>query len=372
MIKNLLQSIIQFFFAEKVNGVRFSFGSLLPHIHDERDFRYESLGATAGYQPKHTVWEIPTEFVKNQGTLNTCTFNSLTAQREVTEKVELSVRSIVAYARKNGLLSGNGFSSLRNTQQIAKDFGIAENSALVNILMDWESYSSPSLLTPSVIASAALHKDKTYFSVTTKEEIFKALDDGNKIQVGTDWYSKYNMGGGLTAPWVLPWKRGVNVGGHSWALKGYDMQKQLLKCQQSFGIEWGDSGCFYIRFQDWFASGCVGYVAVDMDQQTQMSLMASYEGKQIKSANSPNIYFVQVGLKRKFPDEITFYGFGDKFNPQGTFQLVSQSVVDMFPESSPMTIQESPYWNKLKDHWDTVKVTKLPDSLSMIELLIKT
>lgn len=370
-LSTIISYIVRFLFKETVNGNRIPLGGLLPHVEDERDFLYSMLGVSVAYQPKHIVWEIPTVSVKDQQTLNTCAWNSATAQAEIDEKVQLSVRGLVCNGRKTNSLSGNGFTTLRATQECAKSFGFIEEKLLPNVITDWETYSNYNQITPAMVQNASTHKSKSSFIVSSKNDVLKALDDGRVVQTGFTWYSKYNMGGGLTAPWILPWRQGFEIGGHSVLIVGYDISKQLLKFQNSFGPDWGDKGCFYVRFQDFFPEFNVGYVRVDMDKTAQEALMASYEGKCIKCEQSPSIFLVKQGKKCHFPDEITFYGYGDHFNPNGTYSLIAQSVINLFPDGETVTIQDSPYWSILSSKWDQIKAMPVADALSTIQFLLK-
>ena len=347
-------------------------GGLLPHTEDERDYEYHQLGGIfGGYTPKNEVLELPEYSTKNQGRFNDCTFNALAVQREITEKVPLSVKSVVCYARKQGYLTGDGYSDLRSGQKTALEFGLAEESLLPDVKSDWDSYSAETQLTDAIRANANTHRTKAFFKVTTKDEFLKALDDGYAIHCGMDWFTGYNMGGGLTAPWILPWAKGIGVGGHAICCVGYDLKKQLLKFKNSYGPDWGDRGHFYVRFQDWFGSNWPGYVGVDMDEDTFAQFLKSYEGKHVKSASSPVIYLIENGKKRAFPNEATFYAFGGVLGEKQTWQLVSQSLLDQTPNGEVMDIAQSPYWPALKSSWHVIQWLQFPGNFKLISDKIK-
>lgn len=360
-------------FRETIDGKNYEVSGLLPHVEDERDFLFQDLGGIFDYKPLHDVHEIKTLSVKDQGTLNTCVWNSYTAAREVDEGVILSPRSIVQFAANYGYLRGNGFSSIREGQEVGQKFGIAEERLYPNLMLDWQSYSRFNL-TNAVCENALSHRAKSYFWAKTKSEILKALDENRPIHTGTDWYSSYNMSGGLRAPFTLPWRRGVKIGGHAFIMVGYDLRpgRGVFKFQNSFGKGYGDEGCFYVRIDDWLRDQIPGAVAVDLDTDTLKDFLARYEGKDVRTANSSTIYRIEGGQKRPYPDEVTFYAWGGRFGEkEKTFEFISGSLLDRVPSGSPLEPFQSPHWPRLSEHWEKIRWMKSPDNTSFIQLLLQ-
>lgn len=308
-----------------LNGHR---GGLLPHKEDERDLQFGSLFGFLAYQPKHEVFELPTISIKSQNPFNTCVWNSAVAQKEVDEKVPLSVKFFVDAAKAKGRLWGNGFAYLRDAQITLCDTGVCEEALCPDVKTSWDTYSSNQSLSYTNSANATLHKSSRYFAVRTKDEILKALDDGHAVQTGFMWFSGYNNAG--SAPLVIG--SGRQVGGHAVLLKGYDMKKGLFKFQNSFGKDYGDNGHFYVRMGDWLKLGTTGYVSVDIDNA---SLFAIYEGKDVKSDTSPAIFRVENGMKRVYPNEKIFFKYGGKFNPK-TWVPIANSILNSIPDGQPM------------------------------------
>lgn len=304
---------------------------------DERDYLYsvvrdeETIGAV--YVPKNERKVIKTVSVKDQRPYNTCCFASATAQKEVDEGVELSLRSLVAYARKTGYITGNGYSSLRNSQLALINFGVAEAKLLEEApKTSWEKYSAHyEALSSKVLDSAKSHKAKSTLLLTTQSDWFHALDNDRVIQTGCVWYTTYNK---LSPPYVLPIGTGVSVGGHAYICIGYDLGKKVFIMQNSFGDTWGDNGRFYVRFSD-FKSLYQGRLTVD--EPVIEKVASSYEGKDIKSASDPKIYRVKDGKKHWYPDEKTFFSWGGRFGSDKTWILVSDSVMKAIPEGNRMS-----------------------------------
>ena len=325
----MLQALKSALFSEIHDGKKYFIGGLEDHVEDERDFSFTDLGGWFTYDPKHDVHEIKTISVKDQHPLNTCVYNSLTTQKEADEGVVLSPRSVIRWAYNQGYIRGNGFSTLREGQKAAQKFGIAENSIFPNVITDWWSYARGGV-SANVKENANAHRSESYFSVRSKNEVLKALDENRIIHTGTSWYSGYNARGGFKAPWVLQWGRGYRVGGHAYCIIGYDIPRGLLKMQNSFGDSWGDKGCFYVRMADWFRSSPVGYVSVDLDEpETLEKFIASHEGKNVKANEDSTIYLIQGGKKRPY---INAEAFLSKFLTfDRTYQTVSKKLLDIIP-----------------------------------------
>lgn len=339
MLHFLLGWLYKIFFKEQVNGLKVAISGLLDHVNDARDFKYSALGGGSGYVPRFTKFELPIVSIKNQTPNNTCVFQSYAVCREHEEGVALSARSLVAYANKKGYIKGNGLSSIRLGQQAGREFGIAQESLAPEENTRWEDYKNLPL-SMAVANDAAKHKPKNTFWVKTKDEWLKALDDGHSIHTGFDWYSSYNMTGGLKSPWILPWRKGYKVGGHAVRCMGYDIPGQLFIFQNSFGPDWGDGGKFYVRMSDILKEGITGAVSVSLERNQLQAFLASHEGQNIKSYQSPIIYRVENGKKRPFPDEATYFAHGGILNGDGTgnYQDVAQSVVSLIPDGEPMTV----------------------------------
>lgn len=307
------------------------YGGLLPHVEDERDFKFSDVFGIASYQPKHTTWELPVISIKNQEAFNTCVWNSATAQKEAQEGVPLSVKYFVAAARKKGLLWGNGYAYLRSAQQLLCDTGVCEEAMLPDVKTSWDSYSDPAQVTYDRSINAAAHRSTRYFLVKTKDDFLKALDDGYSIQTGLTWFTGYRKEN-LAGDFTLKIGSGSAIGGHAVRCIGYNITKGTLKFQNSFGPDWGDRGCFYVKMSDWFRMGSAGYVTVDIDNS---QIIASYNGKDVKG-DGPAIYRIEGGKKRVYPNEATFYKYGGKFGANKTWVAISNSLLNSIPVGDPM------------------------------------
>lgn len=232
---------------------------LLPLKEDHRDYQVSELGfGRFGYQPKHTEKYIETVSVKNQRMINTCQWCATTIAKEVDEQKKLSVRSIVCKGKQLGLLSGNGWSNLRGGQEVLKKWGILSEETCPDVgHEDWNNYSSFNVDKHS--EEAAKHKIKSYWFVKNLDELYELIDKNKVVVTGMDWYSGFNQGGGFSFPWIIEKIIGYVVGGHAYAIKGYNRKtnKVLVKAQNSYGSLWGDKGDFWVD-ADYFVRYAMG------------------------------------------------------------------------------------------------------------------
>lgn len=320
-------------FKEKVNGKYIPVGGMLPNEKDERDFEFGGIfGDLFAYKPKHDEKIIQTHSIKDQFPYNNCVFQSYAVSREPDEGMALSAQSIVRYARLKGYIKGNGFSNLRSAQKAGIDFGIAEESLLPEKHIPWQQYSAGG--NDSIITkNAAVHKAKSFFRVFGRSQWLKALDEGHAIHTGFTWRSSYNQSGGFKSPWIIRWGAGWSVGGHAVLVKGYRKGGELAVSQNSFGKDWGDKGDFYIPMDN--LRGIEGYVALDLEPSTVAQLIQKYEGKDVKTNDSPSIYRIEGGKKRPFLNSETFFMHGGNFDPP-SYEVISGTLLNSVEQGSPM------------------------------------
>lgn len=293
---------------------------LEPLPYDARDFDLGILG-WGDYKPKNTKKVIPTLSVKKQK-YNTCGWTGTAAQKEVDEKVILSMRSLVAIAKREKSLTGDGFSNLRSNELMLQKFGVAEESiapSLENSEISWNEYSNPQILTLEITNNAELHKSGTFWQIWRKDHIFKAIDEDRTVGVGLQWFNAYNMQGGFQSPWILPWKTGSYVGGHKVFVKGYDLDyqgKQVFHLQNSFGIEYGLNGDFFIEtdklMEDIKTFGA--FINLDVEKDLAQFLQKA-DGAIVKDEGNvdpqkrKDIYYILNGEKHLVPDEATLMSY---------------------------------------------------------------
>lgn len=320
---------------------------LLPNSKDERDFKLGIFGF-GEYKPQHQEWEIKIPWIKNQRSFNTCVLNSATAQKEQDENVELSVRSLVLFAKRDGLIQGNGFSSLRDIQKCIQKYGIAEAKLLPENVDTWEEYSDVNLLTPEIIENAALHKSKSYWYTQSRSDTLKLLDEGKILHTGMAWYQGFNMGGGFSWPWLIMMIRGFLVGGHAFDIVGYKLDYRgiaVYKMLNSYGQFWGENGYFYVSMDFFDDVGYERYVQIDIEPEIA-KIIALNQGGFVKDKDSSAIYFITKNTKMPFPDMETFLAY-DGVRKQ--YIEVNHNALEAIPTGETMDITKTKYWPYIKD-----------------------
>lgn len=357
-------------------------GSGLERDFDPRTFNTKVLGL-GEYAPTKKINVIKTVSNKNQGSLSTCQWNATTIQKEVDEECVLSVRSIVGYGKKMGLLSGEGNSTLLSGQKALKDWGILKEGIIPENMSGWDNYSNVDI--ERFKSEAGVHKISSYWNPYTANDIIRYIDEGRTMTTGLEWYTGFNQGGGFRAPWIISKNVGYSVGGHAFLLKGYifgysgiDKNKKIVindstgsdvfVMQNSYGADWGATfidekgvehkGCFFVTMSFLMANYYGAYVNLDIDKNVGQFLM-DYDGKNVKGSG-PAIYLIQRGTKKPYPNWVTYLSFNGLTRG---FSTVDDSVLKQIKVGDTMDIKKSLYWDFLKD-------LKSPDDINkLLEIL---
>lgn len=98
-------------------------------------------------------------------------------------------------------------------------------------------------------AIAMLHRSKldAYVFAATLDEILTWVLTRGPVVFGCNWYADMNMPdptNGLVNP------TGPLLGGHCFVIDGYDSGTTMVRCQNSWGSNWGLNGYFYIFAKD--------------------------------------------------------------------------------------------------------------------------
>jgi hypothetical protein len=306
---------------------------LLPTPRDDRDFE-TGIFRWFGYTPKNTVKVIKTIGVKNQGPLNTCQWNAATTCKEVDEKVELSVRSLVAQGLKMGLVTGDGFSNLRSGQKVLQDWGIVKQNLCLEGPLVWNTYKDVN--TDALKNDAAEHKIKSFWYVTSRNDALKLLDDNRPIVTGLMWYTNFNQGGGFSYPWIIESNGQYQVGGHAVSIIGYIFGykgisnnkllvgaggKNVYIVQNSYGENWGASfehegkqyrGIFFWEMNHADNNNYNFYTNLDLSVEESKELIKKNmtNVKLVKDKNSPAVgFFVPAETEAALTSLSKNYGY---------------------------------------------------------------
>ena len=320
-----------FQFVKKLfSGSRLRVG-LLPLSPDDRDLQASLLGWGHEYTPKKISSGLKPLSVKSQ-LYNSCSFNAAAGMKEMDEGVPLSARFLVAMGRKLGLITGDGFANLRAAQSILQKYGCPPAASVSNDEnhdLTWEQFSNSALVSDIMLSEASQHKTKSFWFMSNHSQVLQALDEGHSVEFGVSWRRSMNMNGGFSVPWLLNFLLGEVVGGH--AIYAYDwnldyQNKRVFKCRNSFGATYGDKGDMYISFEDFDReTGVYGAVAnLDIPRDVGAWLKAN-NGKAVKALSLPDVYLIENGKKRKFPDMATVaaHGFTDEVMVSDTENMLT-------------------------------------------------
>ena len=350
---------------------KYKSSGLLPNPEDNRDFQFGSIWDKlfGSYEPLNQRKEIKTISIKDQKRLNICGWCSSVVQKEVDEGVELSVRGNVVFGKRNGMVSGDGYSYLRNNQKVLVDFGAQEEKDLQDIGQEnWDTYSNTVL----DMVKASVHKAQSFWSVANRDELLKLLDDGRVVQAGMEWYSGFNQSGGFKSPWLITKNLGYSVGGHAVAIIGYDLNYQGVKVyiiQNSYGKYWGDNGKFYIAMdhldKQIFGFGSYGcYATLDI-QPDLGAFLTKYDGKNVKAKGDQTIYFIQKGVKKPYLHEMDYFAFNVEDSMMKNFEIVDKNLLDKVKKGDNMDIQKSIYWPLLKHLDKPLNLTRIVEAIKL-------
>ena len=282
---------------------------LLPLPPDERDFDLGALG-WGEYTPKNTSVVIESSFPVRNQLFNTCTFNSRVVAKERDEGVMLSVPFLVKIAKEWGLITRDGFANLRASELVVQKVGVCTDDLLSESdNLPWDEYSKNNV-SELQKDNALEHRSSTFWAVRNRYELWKALDEGHTVRMGSVWSNNT----GKLAPYILDFSTGAVVGGHAYLVIGYDRNyngQDVFVVQNSFGPNWGNKGRMYIKVKD-FEYWAAKYGAfTDLDMPKDMAKMFNqYNGKLLKETGSVDVYVVKSGKKWLFPDEATLYSHG--------------------------------------------------------------
>jgi hypothetical protein len=306
---------------------------LLPQKEDSRDLTVGLFWAGA-YTPQHAELRLKPVTVKDQY-CNTCGWNSSTGMKEIDEGEELDERGAVMFGRELGYISGDGFSTLRNNQKVIQKCGIPPAGLLSKSRSSWDDYSDPKHLTARIREEAAKRRSKSYVSVTSIDDVYRALDNGRPVQIGIDWYTGWNASSGFQLPWIVHKIIGWLVGGHALYIYGYDQNyrgQKVFVVRNSFGRDYGDGGDFYIT--EGMLAPNIGkygaFINYDLDVDI-LRWLEIHQGNVVKGDQKPEVYLIQGDRKRHYPDAPTLYAHGKL---DSDIVIVAQDILDRVQEGT--------------------------------------
>ena len=221
-----------------------------PDLGDKRDFYFEPklVGIPELVDMRHNMPAI-----EDQGNLGSCTANAGVALAEY-----LDFRNDRHYMHRSRLFVYYNERVLEGTVNI--DSGAYIRDA-IKALVKWGACTET--LWPYVISrykqkpstacykAAALKQAIKYMRVNqTQDDMCNALVQGYPIEFGFTVYESFESDA-VASTGMVPMPDVYNeyvLGGHACVIVGYDLNKRLWICRNSWGKKWGDKGYFYMPF----------------------------------------------------------------------------------------------------------------------------
>jgi hypothetical protein len=233
----------------------------LPSVPDHRDFRFEAFESPD--RMDDVCWPdsvdlsnlgIHTPRVEQQGNLGSCVAQSVTSaleyvwNRDKAYHLEYSRMFVWYYARMAiGMEKVNSGCHIRDAFKAVYSFGCPIEEL-------WQYDASLLDVEPDRIAqeNAKLKMNRlvTYSSCRGLSSVLDALAIGYPVvggfSVPESIDSKETMTKGIVS---FPELGEKTIGGHAVLFMGYDLDKQMLKFENSWGLGWGDFGFGYLPFE---------------------------------------------------------------------------------------------------------------------------
>ena len=188
--------------------------------------------------------------VEDQGDIGSCTGNAIVGALEVWQNKrdgsfkDLS-RLFVYYNEREyeGTVGQDAGAFVRDGMKVVSKIGVPEESFWPYTM----SYlTKPS---PEAYADAALRKFVKYYAVQSIIAGKRALADKVPFTVGFTVFESF-MSDEVARTGVMPMPVAGDkeVGGHAVLVVGYDDAKKHYICRNSWGVDWGDKGYFYMPY----------------------------------------------------------------------------------------------------------------------------
>jgi C1A family cysteine protease len=282
---------------------------------DERDFIYRSLVKIIEL-PESFDREAECSSVRNQGDNGFCyafSGEAMKEQQEWKEYPDLKPIFSPLFLAKNckdidGIPEDEG-SYIRSVMDVLFKIGICCESSY-----PYESYEKPlkfPIISDIILEEASKYKIKSYATCNSLEEIKTAIYNNGLVLAGILVCSNfmYPENGFINNP------EGSILGGHAITLIGWDdnlqhtykngkTRKGFLKCKNSWGEEWGDSGYFYLPYD--FYNGSSDTVAYFFEAWSSIDIIHEPEVKKYWRVQIGSFVYLENANKLRL--EIKYLG----------------------------------------------------------------
>lgn len=227
---------------------------------DARDFKFSVQLRLAAKQPLPVAVDLRTLYPKfipavlNQGSLGSCTANAASnalrflLRKEKIKDWQPSRLYIYWFSRfLEGTTNEDSGCYIRDVMTAIHTYGVCDETLLPYNVNKYKLKPSNS----AVRAATPHTRDFKYLSVdTTLLSIKQCLNAGFPIVFGMDVYESFESEH-VTKTGIVPMpdtKLEQLLGGHAITMFGYDDSKKCFIVMNSWGVNWGDRGYFYLPY----------------------------------------------------------------------------------------------------------------------------
>lgn len=215
---------------------------------DNRDYLYQPLGVDIASSIDLRPFCSP---IENQGALGSCTGQAVAGAIELINKRNRKpndVSRLYIYYYERLLLGTVNYDSgayIRDGIKATNKWGAPVEHLWPYIINRFRS--SP---TARAIKDGSLRKVTRYERILDFDGCINALANGFPVIIGFMVYSSFNLPI-VYRTGIMPYPniyRERFLGGHAVLLVGYDMNSQRFIARNSWGVNWGHRGYFYMPF----------------------------------------------------------------------------------------------------------------------------
>lgn len=318
----VVQSILGFFNEHR--------GGLLHHKKDFRDdmHTYESEGDGDTFGASNVEKFSRLKFFFDQKFFNICVFASGVLGFSEQCGLRFSVRWAVKVARKNGWLTGNGWSYLRAMGKVATKVGFLPirfmpDDVTVN---NWNEYSEWTERDEELLKLAEKYKVKNYKWIKSREALLDAIQNGYVALTAGKWFSAMNV---LTAPGYLLKYLGRYIGGHAYRLTGWSHFTDYIEAPQTFGKNYGNNSKAWLRDPFHPRNQSSIYVLTKLPIELLVEeFKVVYEGFVVKTKDDARCFYIDKGIKRHIPTIESFWEIRNKIGLEKFDELANQDILN--------------------------------------------
>lgn len=276
----------------------------------------------------------------DQKHFNICVFAAFTILMSNQNGIRFSVKWLVKLAKREGYITGNGWSFLKAALKCAKKYGMLPYELMPDEIggQSWYEYSKWTPECREFLNTSKDYKIKVYRKLDREKETLQALNNGYGIFAALTWYSLMNY---LKGPNWLIKKGGRKIGGHAITLSGHRNYGEDFMNPQTYGDDYGDKGLGWFEsiFTNFFFSK---YIVSKLEPRVRMyHFRKFYEGKMVRCKEESACYVIQNGEKFHVPTMELYFEVKNKIGEVNVDETVHKDMLDMLVLGGDYIIQNS-------------------------------